>query len=160
MRKRSDTSSSQPSPVYFVDRCLGRRDVPDAIRNAGLTVELMDDHFDQKARDEVWIPDVASRGWVIVTKDYRILRRPMEQAALMRSGATYVGIAAKGKTGPQMAAALGSQIARLNATFLAARRPLWFRVLTGGPQIAIDGNWVPLRKKHENPKTWRRAKSR
>lgn len=104
MKKRSDTkrSPAPPSPVYFVDRSLGRGPVAKAIRDAGFEVELMDDHFAQDADDADWIPDVAAHGWVIVTRDRRILFNPVERAALARSGAHYIAVVAKDRSGAQM----------------------------------------------------------
>jgi hypothetical protein len=38
-------------PVFFVDRCLGARTVPDALRVAGARVEVHADHFADDAPD-------------------------------------------------------------------------------------------------------------
>ena len=73
--------------TFFVDRDLGRHTLPDALERAGLSVERHIDHFEQDALDEEWLPEVAARGWVIVTGDKRLLRRPLEVAAIRASKA-------------------------------------------------------------------------
>jgi hypothetical protein len=64
--------------VFFVDRGLGRRLVPDVFRTAGFEVVLMADFYpagaDQRVADDDWIADVDERGWVALTKDLKIIR--------------------------------------------------------------------------------------
>lgn len=61
-------SEEQPPPVLYLDRALGRHAVAAALRAASLTVEIHDDHFAQEARDVDWLPAVAVKGWVVLTK--------------------------------------------------------------------------------------------
>jgi uncharacterized protein with PIN domain len=58
--------------TFFVDRALGKKYIPDMLRAAGYRVEVHDDHFDKAASDVDWVPAVASRGWIILTKDEKI----------------------------------------------------------------------------------------
>ncbi len=80
-------SEEQPPLVLYLDRALGRHTVAVALRTAGLTVEIHDDHFDQDARDVDWLPAVAAKGWVILTKDAAVARRPLERDAIDIAGA-------------------------------------------------------------------------
>lgn len=43
------------------------------------------DHF-RGEPDHVWLPKVGAAGWIVLTKDMRIRRRPIEVEALLRSG--------------------------------------------------------------------------
>jgi hypothetical protein len=115
----------------------------------------MDDHFAQDADDSDWIPDVAARGWVIVTRDRRILFTPVERAALERSGAHYIAVVAKDRSGAQMGKAIGAWVRKIDATISAAGVPTWFRVRMNEAQILLKGSWSPLRVMHANPKRWR-----
>lgn len=72
---------------FFVDRNLGRYDFPEFLRGNGLVAHAHDDHFEQSAADEVWIPVAAERGWIILSEDRDIMRTPLELAAVMLSGA-------------------------------------------------------------------------
>jgi hypothetical protein len=73
-------------PTFFVDRCLGSSDVPNALRKAGARVEIHDDHFAQDALDTDWLPIVGANGWILLTRDKRIRRRELEMQALISAG--------------------------------------------------------------------------
>ena len=70
----------------FIDRNLGHS-FSDALRSAGLRVERADDHFPIDTPDDVWLAEVASKGWLAVTRDARIRYSPLALTALMTSGA-------------------------------------------------------------------------
>jgi PIN like domain len=42
------------------------------------------------AEDEAWIPAIASRGWIIVTRDFAIKRKPNEREAWSTANATVI----------------------------------------------------------------------
>jgi hypothetical protein len=69
-------------PVFFTDRDLGKL-FPNALRNAGLSVERHADHFAQDCPDPDWLRVVGKRGWIAVTHDGRIRYKPNELAAVM-----------------------------------------------------------------------------
>ena len=73
-RKRSGTKrSAPPEPlVCFVDECLGRYAVPEALEAAGVRVVLHHESFPTGADDESWLQALADRPELIVlTKDSR-----------------------------------------------------------------------------------------
>jgi predicted nuclease of predicted toxin-antitoxin system len=78
--------SSPSSITFFIDRCLGSKRIVTALRQAGITVEIHDDNFAPDAPDVDWLPIVGERGWVVLTKDANIDRRPLERMAVARSG--------------------------------------------------------------------------
>lgn len=63
-------------PVFFVDRSLGARTVPDALRVAGARVEVHADHFTDDAPDPEILRFVGERQWVFLSKDKRVRRAP------------------------------------------------------------------------------------
>jgi len=81
-------SSRRKRPEVFVDRSLGRRKVPDALRAAGLDVTVIahDDVFAQDTDDEVWLREAGRRGWIVLTKDEGIRRKPGEQRIIVDAG--------------------------------------------------------------------------
>ena len=78
--------SSPSSITFFIDRCLGSKRIVIALRQAGLTVESHDENFPTNAQDVDWLPIVGEQGWVVLTKDANIDRRPLERMAVARSG--------------------------------------------------------------------------
>lgn len=75
-----------PEPfTFFVDRCLGRYDVPNAVRGAlgpGESLRIHDDLLAQDTLDEAWLPMVAGRGWIVLSKDPSMRRTPLVADAL------------------------------------------------------------------------------
>jgi hypothetical protein len=63
-------------PDLFIDRSLGRIQVPTLLRAAELRVVTLAGHYgipaDQKVRDAEWLQLVGERGWVALMKDSRV----------------------------------------------------------------------------------------
>ncbi len=97
---KKPSAASLPSPpeplVFFVDRSLGRKIIPGALREAGAEVRVHDEHFPQDTRDEVWLGDVGKRGWVVLTKDKHIRYRAVELHALRAANVLAFVLAARG----------------------------------------------------------------
>lgn len=47
---------------------------------------MHDDHFSHNTADEEWMPAVAERGWVAISHDRSIRRRPNERGVVFDSG--------------------------------------------------------------------------
>jgi hypothetical protein len=114
--------SRPDNPVFFVDRGLGRRWVPDVFRTGGFTVVLMAELYpggaDQTVDDDRWIGDVSARGWVALTKDTAIVRH--HEAALRRSTLRAFALSNANLTGEEMAARFAHNLHRI---VQRARRP-------------------------------------
>jgi hypothetical protein len=71
---------------FFVDRSLGRS-IVEGLRAAGLTARSMADAYGedraQLLPDAVWLRDAGEHGWVVLTKDDAIRRRPAERDAMI-----------------------------------------------------------------------------
>lgn len=78
----SPQSITPQSTTFFIDRCLGSKKIVVALRQAGITVEIHDDHFAPDAADVDWLPQVGEWGWVVLTKDANISRRTLEKIAV------------------------------------------------------------------------------
>jgi predicted nuclease of predicted toxin-antitoxin system len=71
--------------TFLVERPLGKR-VTIALREYGFVVVAFTDHFADGAPDEEWIAKAATEGWVVLTKDAAVRRRPNERLAIKNSG--------------------------------------------------------------------------
>ena len=67
----------EPEVVFFVDRGIGRVHVATALRETGRRVIVHDDQFTQDTKDEAWLTAAGANGWVVLTKDGMIRKRPM-----------------------------------------------------------------------------------
>jgi hypothetical protein len=84
-RTRSVSQLEQP-PRFFLDRSLGRKSVPGALRADGWDLITLAEHYgmpaDEQVADTEWIEEAAKRGWLILMKDKRIRHRQAEIADL------------------------------------------------------------------------------
>lgn len=107
-RKRSGTKrTAPPEPLgVFVDECLGRHAVPDALRAEGVTVTLHHELFPQGTDDADWLSALASHAdLVVLTKDTRIRRRTIERQAMEAAGLKVFALSSGNLPGADQAAA-------------------------------------------------------
>jgi hypothetical protein len=74
-------------PDLFIDRSLGRLQVPALLRAAGLRVHTLAEVYgipaDEKVSDVEWLTRAGNEGWPVLMKDERIRYRPAERAAVL-----------------------------------------------------------------------------
>lgn len=100
----NSTSPPELRPIFFVDRSLGRKIIPEALRNANESVKTHDELFPQNTPDAVWLEEAGRQNWIVLTKDTRIRYHANETSALLRSGVRAFVLTARGDlTGPEMA---------------------------------------------------------
>ncbi|GAA2362807.1 hypothetical protein Cme02nite_41510 [Catellatospora methionotrophica] len=97
-------SASTPAPLlFFLDRGLGSRVVPQLLRAAGWQLTTMDERYgfeqSQAVADVDWIAEAAERDEVILCKDLAIARNPLEAEAVRRTSARIFGLANARLTG-------------------------------------------------------------
>jgi hypothetical protein len=126
-------------PVFFIDRSFGRHVVPQALRDAGVLVEIHDDHFDQAADDESWLAEVGSRGWFVLTKDARIRRTPLQLQTLEAAGVGAFILTAPGKNGAEMASILLSALSRIRRVARQHVRPFVATISSSGHVRIVRG---------------------
>jgi PIN like domain len=91
----------------FLDRSVGRIQLPTLLRAQGLTLVTLAEHYgmpaDEKIEDTTWLRDTAALGWACVMKDERIRRRPAERLAVQRHRARVFYFTRGDLTAQQMA---------------------------------------------------------
>ncbi len=103
MRIGLSSMSQTDQVIFFIDRCLGRVKVPEALRKAGATVEIHDDHFPQNIRDEDWLIDVGNRHWVVLTKDEKIGYRTSQILSIAQANVRVFVLASTNLSGDAIA---------------------------------------------------------
>ncbi len=77
----------QGLPDLFLDRSLGRRQVPALLRDAGLQLHTLAEVYgipaDEAVADTEWLELTGQRGWPVLMKDGHIRYRPAERAAVV-----------------------------------------------------------------------------
>ncbi len=126
------TPPLDPPPVFFLDRCLGRNVVADALKTQGYRIELHDDHFPQDQTDADWLVEVGRKGWVVLTRDRNFDKNQIELKALYNSGTASFVLTGSQMTGEQMAAAFLSAMPTILRFLKKSHRPFVARVTRGG----------------------------
>ena len=106
-----------------------------ALRKAGATAEAHDDHFKQDTPDEVWIPDVSARGWLILTKDARIRRRKNELDAVKLARSKVFVVTTQGMKGSEVADLFVKYLKRIGNLARSRRPPFWATVTKSGVSL-------------------------
>jgi PIN like domain len=102
------------------------------LREAGEKVEIHDDHFRPDAKDEVWLTEVGSRGWIVLTKDDRIRYRITERTALLSAKVTAFVLTSAQLQGREMADAFVKAILPIKRLIGKQRAPFLARVSRTG----------------------------
>lgn len=139
-RKRSATKrTAPPEPIRcFIDECLGRYAVPDALRVDGVEVLLHHELFPGGTDDAEWLAALASRADLIVlTKDTRIRPRTLERDALRAAGLKVFALSAGNLHGADQAAAFVRALPGIRR-LAATRGPFIARVTASGAVARID----------------------
>jgi len=114
VRSKKPSAARPPDgTVFFIDRSLCVEPIRTELINAGLAVEIHDDHFARDEEDRIWLQTVGARGWVVLTKDQRLRYRPLEIGALRASKARVFVLTAGNLRGSEIAAAFLAALPRM-----------------------------------------------
>lgn len=124
--------------VFFIDRSVGKKSVANPLRDAGLHVELHDDHFSQDALDEEWLTEIGRRRWCVITRDDRIRYRRIEAQAVRSAKVAMFVIVSKNLTGPQTAEVILKALGRIRRFISSHRRPFVAKIYRDGRVEKLD----------------------
>jgi hypothetical protein len=133
-KKRSGANSrKQPeSLVFFIDRALGNKKIAEALRGAGASVRVHNEHFAPAERDDIWLPEIGRRGWVLLTKDSRIRYRTKEREALINARVRAFILISGNLSGPDMADILVKALPRIRRFVESHFPPFIAKIYKGG----------------------------
>lgn len=102
-KKPLEQNSTKPLKeyTYFVERNLGRFDVPDALRATGAKVVVHHDVLPDDSPDEDWITLCGEKSYIAVTQDKNIRYRQHELESIKEHKAMVIVLRAKLLTGKQ-----------------------------------------------------------
>ncbi len=85
--KRSVTSKASPPdrPALFVDRDAWSRKLGRVLEEAGVVYVAHHQQFEPDSPDVEWIRRASQHGWIAITRDQNIRRKPNELAAIRAS---------------------------------------------------------------------------
>ncbi len=123
------------SPVFFIDRSLGRSLLATRLRVAGLDVRVHDEHFPPEAFDETWLEAVAANGWCVLTTDLRLRYEPLPRAAIVRGRLAVFEFSKGDRTAEEQARAFLRRSARILDLCRNGRRPFVARISQHGVTV-------------------------
>ena len=128
-----------PLVTLFIDRSVGGKTVPDALREIGASLVLHDDIFpDPETPDTEWLTKAGLEGWVVLTKDERIRYRPAERATLIASNCLAIVLGAGNLRGVEMADLFVKAYPKIVDAAQTGKRPLLLK-------LGRDGKLTPIK---------------
>lgn len=101
-------------PTFFIDRCLEAKTIRDVLGDSGLDVVYLSDYYGKKlgstVTDVEWMNLCGQKGWVVLTKDSRIMRNAVEFDAVVRNRLVYFTFSNANMTMAKLAGILTSQL--------------------------------------------------
>ena len=90
-------------------------------------------------RTSAWLAEVGARGWIVLTKDSRIRRHPLELQALLAAEVAAFMLTATDLTGADMGHLLVAALPRITALVRSRARPFIATISRQGQVAIIQG---------------------
>ena len=124
---------------------MGAEAVPNALRGAGMMLTTMEEAgYPRDAKDVDWIPEVAARGWVILTKDKNIRRTSLELEAVLASDARFFTLGKASYSAAAMAAIVLHHRDTIERLVLYRQAPVIVQINKG--EVLLRGKDGQLRR--------------
>jgi hypothetical protein len=140
-RKPFAASSSRRKPpeplVFFIDRSLGRKKVPEALRAAGVEIRVHDELFPQGTEDVVWLREAGLNGWIVITRDDRIRYNQLEKQAVLAARLRFFSITSSSLTGEEAAALILSALEKMSRLCRLHSKRGFIAKISRGPDVKI-----------------------
>lgn len=113
------------------------RQIATALSEAGVTTITHDSEFpEQDTPDEVWLARAGSEGWIVLTKDKLIRKRPIERQALLASGVRAFVFTGGNLSGVEMRESIIGALPRALRVVESTPPPFIARI-TGSGDVAV-----------------------
>lgn len=134
----SSSRRKPPEPlVFFIDRSLGRKKVPEALRAAGVEIRVHDELFPQGTQDVDWLKEAGANGWVVITRDARIRYNQLEKQAVIAARLRFFSITSSSLTGEEAAALILSALDRVSRLCRQHSKSGFIAKISRGPDVKI-----------------------
>ena len=82
----SNTAAPPDTPVLFIDRCAWSHKLGEALTKIGVPFIPHHEKFEPACPDEEWLEAAGTQGWIVLTRDKNIRRKPNELRAFREHG--------------------------------------------------------------------------
>lgn len=98
---------------------------------------MHDKHFASGTKDEVWLAEVGTKGWIVLTKDDRIRYHPLERQALIENDVGAIILPRGNLKAEDMAKIFITALPAIKRIALRESRPFIYRVSASGALTKI-----------------------
>ena len=132
--KRSDTSNTSPpdNPPLFIDRDAWSKALGAALVDAKVDHVAHHQRFRPDSPDVEWIRAASAHGWIAITRDQNIRRKPNELAALRQSRAVVFVFTSGNLSAGLTAAILLKALPRIYRKARDTKRPALYSIRVDG----------------------------
>lgn len=121
-----------PDPVLFIDRDAWSRALGEALTAASIAFVAHHQRFAPAAPDDEWLAEVGAEGWLVLTRDQNIRRRPNELAAVRAAKLCLFVLGQGNLSAAETARIVVDAWPRMLRAARGARRPAIFTLTRGG----------------------------
>lgn len=133
-KKRSASNSASPpeAPLLFIDRCAWSRRLGEALAAAKIPFIAHHEKFAPACPDEVWMMEAGRQGWVVITRDQAIRRKPNELKAFREAKLIMFALASGNASAEDTARLVVDLYPKILRKAKAANPPAMFSVTLAG----------------------------
>jgi PIN like domain len=132
---RSDTSlESLDLYTFFLDRASESKTLRKALQAIGARVEIHREFYQPDADDQLWLPEVAAKGWVIISQDQF---NELEREAIRNAGGRAFLVVHGSATGEEQAAIVTGAMRRMLRMLKAVPAPFIARIYRANRVLLI-----------------------
>lgn len=134
-KKRSVSSSDSPpdaTPILFIDRCAWSRRLGEALTAADIPFIAHQQRFASACPDEEWLQVAGTEGWIVLTRDQAIRRKPNELKAFRAAKLILFALASGNASAEDTARLLVTLYPKMMRKARATQPPAMFSVTLAG----------------------------
>jgi PIN like domain len=121
--------------------------------------ERYDAYFQPGEDDEIWLPFVGERAWVVLTKDKRNRYNQLEKTAIRRHKVAEFYFASGNMNGAEMAAALVIALPEIKRICNREELPFIGRITKAGTVLVVEDSKGSTHERRQQEKTKQAKKS-
>jgi hypothetical protein len=118
--------------MLFIDRDAGSHVLHATLAAAQMPFQVFRDHFAPDTPDTTWLPAVGAKGWVVITRDQAIRRRPNELAAAQAAGLHLFALTSGNLSAADTAALVVAAWPRICKAVRSGPGPAFWSITRGG----------------------------
>ena len=133
-KKRSGSNSVVPpdAPTLFIDISAWSYRLRDALAELDAPFVALSERFPQNTPDTEWLKEAGKQGWIVLTRDKHIRRRPNELQAFRDSGVIVFVLTAGDASAADTAELVSRLYPKLIRKAQATKPPAMFSITLAG----------------------------